>query len=96
MPLKITHLALNCLIVVIDHYMDILSIRGWHTVKNFSGILHCQTRDVKWPSLDSVKLRMQWKLQTFRKFLSLIVKLHLVVNFMNCYCIISNFGHNYT
>ena len=67
-----------------------------YTVKNFSGILLRQTRDIKWPSLDGVKLRMEWKLQIFRKFLSLIVKLHLVVNFTNCYCIIPNLVRNYT
>ena len=68
----------------------------YYTIKSFSGILHRQMRDIKWPSLDGVKLRMEWKLQTFRIFLSLIVKLHLVVDFTNPYCIIPNLVRNYT
>ena len=71
-------------------YAHSVVLQFTYTVKNFSRILHRQTRDIKLPSLDGVKLRMECTLETFRKFLSLIVKLHLVVNFTNCYCIIPN------
>ena len=77
-----------------------------YTVKNFREILRRWTRDIKRPSLGEWKLHIPYIVNFHPYGYTLtpvvgsmythIVNLYLVVNFTKCFCIIPNFGGNYT
>ena len=76
----------------LDQFLRVVNINCEKFQRNFTS----PDEGHKMTLVGQCKIRMELKLQTFGKSLSFIVKLHLVVNLTNCYCIIPNLVRNYT